>query len=684
MSKERNALKNSVSECTWTNSFWRAAPDADWIQKTLAAADDASSHENENDVAGVHLSEPFRLKLVPQSSKHKNPSFRWNESHFHPQLKADDSEGLVLLFQAMARESIMIGLSSQPNFKGMAWEVLLGGTGNTMTLIRRLEKGYFKRKKGHHKMVSVSIPSRVCRDDRWVSYWICLCHDKVYVGTGNTPGKECFAVLDTTENAVGDAVVKQEGRHVNGDGNDTAKEQESDANKSTTNDQAMEDTQPLPPIQYVGIGNAAKPGGQQGRLMLQNVLLTNLPSFLVQELLQVPSQDDLPIVVLPPDTPESQELLQLMQDYKKECQTRKARAAKYGTEYKQLPSQEFLPWTKAKRLRENPEKGFVSGIDLMDPEELAKQEARKARFGDVSDDAANITAAADDDEQESSKEAANPSSDLRVEQAWDKEKLLRPLRTDPPPYLWKTGSSDDALAPESDPFAMEKPQKATWVPEKLHLSSIDWAAFKQIRNKDIMSFFNVYGPSYIEWLGDVSCNVCFEDRHSASRALRNLSNEIPSPVPDSVQSVGDEDVLDLGEMTWRLGKQAIRKVSNDRYGRKGTTARILVRMATTEDILVDRPNTWPAPPGGFSTTKVLGPDSDYPAKKHKTKGNRPQNDKIGRTTGNKKRQRKTAGKSQDEETAESLLGRGLSSGRAGFSVEDMERERAEKKQKVDG
>ena len=419
---------------------------------------------------------------------------------------------------------------------------------------------------------------------------------------------------------------------------------------------------------------------------------------MVDDLSQLPVQDDLPIMVLPIDSLESKELLQLMQDYKKECQTRKARAIKYGTDYKEVTPQDFLPWSKAKRLRENPEKGFITGIDMMDTDEVARREARKARFGnlnesgsDKNEDQNDVTEKNDDgqaSEKAGSENDGSKKGDLPVEQAWDKETLLRPLRSDPPSHLWKDASPETIEAP--NPFAMERPNPATWVPEKLHLSSIDWAAFKQIRNKDIMSYFSVYGPSYVEWLGDVSCNVCFEDKHTASRALWNLSNEIPTPIPETILNGISEDsrdsMPDLGKMTWRFGKQAIRKVSNDRYGRRGTTARVLMRVATSEDILQERPNSWPAPPGGFSNTKVLGPDSDYaPKKQHQQL--QQQQDRRGSNKSKNKRQRRDTGSANDrpkeKETAENLMDRGLSSGRAGFSVEEMEKERARKRVKVD-
>merc|ERR1719148_486120 len=70
---------------------------------------------------------------------------------------------------------------------------------------------------------------------------------------------------------------------------------------------------------------------------------------------------------------------------------------------------------------------------------------------------------------------------------------------------------------------------AVLVPEKIHLFAIDWAAFKQIRTDDIMAYFADYGPSYIEWLGELSCNVLFEDKYTSARAIEAMSRTIPHP-----------------------------------------------------------------------------------------------------------------------------------------------------------
>ncbi len=260
-----------------------------------------------------------------------------------------------------------------------------------------------------------------------------------------------------------------------------------------------------------------------------------------------------------------------MEDYEKECEKRKARAEKFGTTYVAPKLEDFLPWTEVKRLRDQPStQGFATGIDLLDSEELAKQQARKARFAKKNEEAAEETQKEDEeDESKEPKVASAPQEskvdDLQVTQCWDKERILRPQRSDPPVSLW--------INPEETVSTETTEETPSWVPEKIHLFAIDWAAFKQIRNKDLMAFFTGYGPTYVEWLADLSCNVCFGDQFTAKRALMALGQEIPSP-PPPLPAAAEEDVLtkesevveskatipDLGNMTWRFCRQPIRKV----------------------------------------------------------------------------------------------------------------------------
>ena len=97
-----------------------------------------------------------------------------------------------------------------------------------------------------------------------------------------------------------------------------------------------------------------------------------------------------------------------------------------------------------------------------------------------------------------------------------------------------------------------------------------------------------------------------------------------------------------------------------------------MRSALSSDILLDRPNSWPAPPRGFNSTKVLGPNSDY------MQGMKRNTKKRERGQGRQKEERDAY---SGEDGEPSMLGRGLSSGRGGFSVEEVENERSKKKAK---
>lgn len=93
-----------------------------------------------------------------------------------------------------------------------------------------------------------------------------------------------------------------------------------------------------------------------------------------------------------------------------------------------------------------------------------------------------------------------------------------------------------------------------------------------------------------------------------------------------------------------------------------------MRFANTADVLAERPKAWPKPPPGFTTKRVLGPGSDF-------------------DTEPRKKRRRVDREQQSPEPAwdpsgdgeNPALSRGLRSGReGGFSVEELQRERAEK------
>jgi hypothetical protein len=150
--------------------------------------------------------------------------------------------------------------------------------------------------------------------------------------------------------------------------------------------------------------------------------------------------------------------------------------------------------------------------------------------------------AMDDDRDDVAEWEKTKSDPLPVEQAWENWELVRRFRVDPPLSIADpTNSVDGPEGGNGREFASIGERTVATVPTKIHVFSIDWAPFKQIRTDDIMSYFRDYGPSYVEWLGELSCNVLFEDKHSAARAFRALSRELPSPPPPSVGSVAAMD-----------------------------------------------------------------------------------------------------------------------------------------------
>ena len=577
----------------------------------------------------------------------------------------------VCALAAMARECIAVALSPTSHYAmGKTYVVHFGAAGNLSTVIRRHVN--------ETEAVDVNIPSRVCTDNRYQSYWIVLQGGKLSCGVGNSPGQRCIGTLD-------DTLYNQLRSGVDA-------------------------------VRCVGVGNSAL-GRHSRDLRVRNIRVMPIPSAfggiegipIVEEkreggfvnVLAAPSMGMGGASGAGTGMPGEAELLA---EYEKECAKAKARAAKFGTEYKQPPPDAFFKWSEARRLRANPERGFATGFDVLSPEEQAKAQRRKERFAeedkkrrremgeDVEDGDDAEGANPQDDEMDAAEEAkaeaeaaaAAAKGPLPVEQAWDNEDLVGEHRLDPPENLYASSEArEDADEQNRDMEGDNEGDKAIVVPEKIHIFGIDWAAFKQIRSDDIMAYFKMYGPSYIEWLGELSCNVLFEDKFSAARALAALSSELPSPPPESLgaeanppppvaaappaagvaldgssslevgstpppdatsedaaavdAAMGDGEMgggtagevseasdaavacrSDLGRMGWRLCTFPIRKVVNDRFGRRGTRSRVLMRVASSFDVLVERPTEWPRPPPGFSTKRILGPGDDFKTDNRRT------------------------------------------------------------------
>jgi len=749
----------------------------------------------------------------------------WAEEHFHEKLKLPDKagtkvgRGLVITVEAMARECVAIALSPTPYFElGKTYAVHFGASCNLQTVIRRRipsanddhqitddDEDAPASNPSADEAVDTTVPTpQICTPHKFSSYWIAL-HDrgKLSVGLGNVPGMDCVATLDDTL------------YHALRSGQDA--------------------------VRYVGIGNSAL-GRNARSLKVRNLRLMPLPevfgdangggdtSIALREWSVLGNRemkfddegnDYMDGVDTRPkrredDTGTTGRDASMWIEYQTQCHKAKARAQKFGTEYRQPPPDAFFKWSEARRLRANPERGFVTGIDILSVEEREKARKRKERFdeddirfgggGEMGEDGSAAGGSADAEtnandgvdgastvvgsvaysEWDASTIATygttydRQNQILPLKQAWDHFDLVRKHRVDPPPHLFPSTSTttpattekgdDDTTKAVADSTSMEVTtstgnddggdgdgdgDEPVPVLEKIHLFAIDWAAFKQIRTDDIMAYFADYGPSYVEWLGELSCNVLFEDKYTSARAIEAMSRPIPHPkevlepedVIDSTAvtdrtAMADEDssdekdatttteqqqeqqeqeqpqkppaqqeqimkeddelleeelAVDLGSMGWRFCNRPIRKIQSNRFGRKGTRSRCLMRVASSVDVLEDRPTAWPKPPPGFTTMRVLGPGSDEVGSRGR-RGRRNGGGGGSVGSGGNKRQKRNRGRSRgsgggrseggngegmdvDDESFgddDDTIDRGLKSSRAGFTVEEMEEERRSK------
>lgn len=384
----------------------------------------------------------------------------------------------------MASEGVAVALSPQPGFqRGATIEITFGAVGNTKTTIMRKPAASNNNNTTDNSSPAsseVSVPCRVCKEGTWKYFWVCFWKDKTYAGVGNLPGQKCLAILETKD------LVVDDNNNNNQDGMEDAEKPEADtAAGNATN------ITPNTELLYVGLGNAAQ---QKRPVKIRNLHVTTVPTFVEQQLEITTEATTMEVLM------EQQEDIddEALREFQEQCRKAKLRAEKFGIEYKEPTLASVVPWSQARKLRANPQKGFITGIDVTDAEELSKQEARKARFGavgkkrEVEDGDDNVQK---EDAEENLIVDAPVEESLPIVQAWDNEELVRFQRWDPPPSLWKIPQDTDAEAP--DEFSMET-EKPTFVPEKIHIFSIDWSAFKQIRSEDLMvsTDSSVTGPLF--------------------------------------------------------------------------------------------------------------------------------------------------------------------------------------------
>ena len=252
---------------------------------------------------------------------------------------------------------------------------------------------------------------------------------------------------------------------------------------------------------------------------------------------------------------------------------------------------EGVPWSLYKKqqldAKRKPSKGpaITTGFDISTAEERAKAASRLAKFDPE---------AAEKLQKEQEEKAAEfaqrakrlarfGGQDLGEHgAAWTRfeAEALRPLKL----------TAEELLAEDE-----ERTDGDAQATEKLHLRVLpcDRNVFKKLRSNDLEGHFAAYGASYVEWLGEQSANVWFPDADNAARAKLALAAEIPAA------PFGDVDLSG-----WRLAK--IEKTKGDKWGKRGTAARCLVRFGGSGDVLAEKPkfaNPDPTKRGKFKAPK---------------------------------------------------------------------------------
>jgi hypothetical protein len=79
-------------------------------------------------------------------------------------------------------------------------------------------------------------------------------------------------------------------------------------------------------------------------------------------------------------------------------------------------------------------------------------------------------------------------------------------------------------------------------PEAIHLYGVDCMS-----TAECLNYFSDYGPIFVEWIDDSSCNVLFDEAFSAKRALVGRGRPLPpdSNMPDTAGNDLEDDVVPL-------------------------------------------------------------------------------------------------------------------------------------------
>ena len=187
-----------------------------------------------------------------------------------------------------------------------------------------------------------------------------------------------------------------------------------------------------------------------------------------------------------------------------EAEKHRRRAERFQMEYVAPKEERVLKgveeWQKGQMERYGRKaEAFVTGIDLASPEERAKIEARRAKYGPSvpppEGPAPGIPHADDPEEAARRAKRAERFGEATAASAAPEDDTMEV----------------DTLVPPHEP-----PVDSEVRPEALHVYGVDL-----LNTTEILGYFTSFGPKYVEWIDDSSCNVVFADTTNATRAHVN-------------------------------------------------------------------------------------------------------------------------------------------------------------------
>jgi Nuclear cap-binding protein subunit 3 len=191
-----------------------------------------------------------------------------------------------------------------------------------------------------------------------------------------------------------------------------------------------------------------------------------------------------------------------------------ARAARFGTAT--VARVTDVSVLGARRAAARPGGGFVTGFDITAPDEDTRRATRAARFACL---APETTAGGARDGAAAAVAATVSSSAV--------ENLSFAGSVDGPSGTAQKRSVVQLV----DPLENRRDVAIGEVlrPNTIHVFGVD-----KMSTENIRQHFLEYGPSWIEWINDSSCNITFEDGFTAARVLRFMP-----PLVDDSTTVGD-------------------------------------------------------------------------------------------------------------------------------------------------